>query len=294
MRRVSVLMEVDENTYEAIVEPRKKAKTFAKLMCALLEGYKSDGYIQAFVDGVLDDMKKSTSSSLDKVIADMRVSLANLGLYTDDLKSNAQQGKDMFSEKAEEVNSSRGGDAKYDMLEELMREVLEQNKEILGFLHSGIPINQDTKEQLVEASSGIMEGVSEVGESVFKSDGASTVDENDEYLESAVASEPVLGDVIPSTLDEDLSVGGSDFTDEGYSIDDFDDGDGATDIEALLEDLEAGIDDDEALVEVAMSNDRNEGSDEVDSFDRDRGQETAKNYADDIMSTLLAGNMMTM
>lgn len=280
MRRVSVLMEVDENTYETIVEPRKKAKTFAKLMGALLEGYKNDGYIQAFVDGVLADMKKSTSSSLDKVIADMHVSLANLGLYTDDLKANAQSGKEMFSEKVDEVNTSYGGDAKYSMLEELMREVLEQNKEILGFLHSGIPINNDAKEKIVEASSGIMEGVSEVGESVFETSSPSIFEpfDNISQRESASTSEVI------DEYDDDLNVG-QEVVDD---VPDEDDDGGITDIAALMEDLEAGLDDDEGLEEVY-----NEESSEA-SFDKDRGQRAAENYADDIMSNLLSGNMMTM
>lgn len=287
MRRVSVLMEVGEDTYNAIVEPRKKAKTFAKLMCALLEGYMNDGYIQAFVDGVLDDMKKSTASSLDKVIADMHVSLANLGLYTDDLKSTSQAGKDMFSEKAEEVGkSSEGEDVKYGVLEELMREVLEQNKEILGFLHSGIPINSDTKTKLAEASSGIISGVSEVGESVF--DGGVFDQPEEGYMESAVTEESLCGDDggKDGVFDgDDLVVGDSSYHEEGYSS--TNDSGVGVDLEDLLGDL--GIDDDEGLVEVPA-----EEEDGENSFDRDKGQAAAENYADNIMSTLLAGNMMTM
>lgn len=100
MRRTSIMIEFSDEVYDAIVEPMKKQKTFSKLVASLVEGYLEDGYIRAYGDDTLEDMRKASVSSFSASIDSMAESLSSMGLYTDELNSISLTGKTKFQEKA--------------------------------------------------------------------------------------------------------------------------------------------------------------------------------------------------
>lgn len=106
MRRTSVMLEFSDEVYDNIVEPMKKNKSFSKLLATLTEGYLNDGYIRAFADDNLENMRKAAVDSFSKSIDSMMGSLSNMGLFTDELEATTSEGKDRFSKKAEEQRES--------------------------------------------------------------------------------------------------------------------------------------------------------------------------------------------
>ena len=111
MRRTSVMLEFSDEVYDNIVEPMKKNKSFSKLLATLTEGYLNDGYIRAFADDNLDNMRKAAVDSFSKSIDSMMGSLSNMGLFTDELEVTAADGKERFSKKAEEQRESLSQDS---------------------------------------------------------------------------------------------------------------------------------------------------------------------------------------
>lgn len=128
MRPVNMMIEVEDNVYDTVVAPHKKAKTFSKLIATLLKGYIENQYVRAYVDGTLDSMHKASVSALDDAIAGMSQSLASMGIYSSELTSVANEGKEIFSKAAEEHDES------LDKVMSEMSDIREQNKNILLML----------------------------------------------------------------------------------------------------------------------------------------------------------------
>lgn len=106
MRRTNVFIEVEDNVYDIVVEPHKRAKTFSRLIAALLKGYIEDDYVRAYGDDMVDDLKKASVDSLDSALSDMQASLANIGLFTDELQMVNTKGSNFFSKKQEDFKES--------------------------------------------------------------------------------------------------------------------------------------------------------------------------------------------
>lgn len=102
MRRTNVFLEVEDRVYDVVIEPHKKAKTFSKLVAALLKGYIEDEYVRAYGDELVEDLKKASVDSLDDVLGSMQESLATMGLFTDELQMVNNKGSKIFSKKVEE------------------------------------------------------------------------------------------------------------------------------------------------------------------------------------------------
>lgn len=177
MRKTNVFLEVDDNIYNMVIEPHKKAKTFSKLVAALLRGYIEDEYVRAYGDDMVDDLKKASVDSLDDVLSGMHQSLANLGLFTDELSMANKKGSNYFGSKARELNrestektvekeTHREDSKETDKLKQEVAEirgtvegVLKQNSEILDML----------KEVVSRPSGGIqVEEVAEKPEVIVK------------------------------------------------------------------------------------------------------------------------------
>lgn len=102
MKNTNIFLEVDDITYNLVVAPHKKNKTFTKLINALLRSYMEDQYVRASVEGSLDDLKKQSAESLDSALSGLNQSLANMGLFTDELDMTAKKGTTFFSKKTQE------------------------------------------------------------------------------------------------------------------------------------------------------------------------------------------------
>ena len=101
MRRTSVLLEFSDEVYDVVVEPMKKNKSFSKLVATLIEGYLSDGYVRAYAEDNLENMRKAAVDSFSKSIDSMSESLSNMGLFTDELDTTSQSGVSIFNKRAE-------------------------------------------------------------------------------------------------------------------------------------------------------------------------------------------------
>ena len=99
MRRTSIMFDVEDDVYSSLVEPHKKNKTFSKLIVSLLNGYLTDGYIRAFVDDNLEEVRKAVVGSFEDSVGEMENVLASMGLYTDELGAHASAGYSKFQQK---------------------------------------------------------------------------------------------------------------------------------------------------------------------------------------------------
>lgn len=111
MRRTNILIDVSDDVYDEVIEPMKKNKTFSKLIASLIQGYISDGYIRAYAEDTLEELKKASVSSFNKSIDSMSESLSNLGLAADELEAVSMSGRSKFSDSAKrykgEVSESK-------------------------------------------------------------------------------------------------------------------------------------------------------------------------------------------
>lgn len=145
MRPVNMMIEVEDNVYDTVVAPHKRAKTFSKLIATLLKGYIENQYVRAYVDGTLDNMHKASVTALDDAIAGMSQSLASMGIYSSELTSVASEGKEIFSKVSEEHDES------LDKVMSEMSDIREQNKNILLMLEKlsekGIPTQESIEKE---------------------------------------------------------------------------------------------------------------------------------------------------
>lgn len=102
MKNTNIFLEVDDVTYNLVVAPHKKSKTFSKLISALLRSYMEDPYVRASAEGTLDDLKRQSEESLDSILSGLNQSLSSMGLYTDELDMTSKKGQEFFSKKTQE------------------------------------------------------------------------------------------------------------------------------------------------------------------------------------------------
>lgn len=156
MKKTNVFLEIEDNVYNTVVEPHKRSKTFSKLIAALLNGYINDEYVRAYGDEMVDDLRRASVDSLDEALESMHGSLANMGLFTDELQMVNSKGTRYFSKKKEDYESSTSNTQEQEKgkegsglsnseeiqklqeevssLESKLSSVLDQNKQILDLL----------------------------------------------------------------------------------------------------------------------------------------------------------------
>lgn len=138
-KKTSIMVEVDDRVYDLVIAPHKKNKTFSKLLSTLLSGYLEDQYIRGFAENTLDDMRRASSSALEEIIGSMHEGLANMGMYTEELKSNTMEGMNTFEGKLSGVdknNPHMGADSSEEIreLRESIMGLAEQNRSIMEML----------------------------------------------------------------------------------------------------------------------------------------------------------------
>ena len=138
-KKTSIMVEVDDRVYDLVIAPHKKNKTFSKLLSTLLSGYLEDQYIRGFAEDTLDDMRRASSSALEEIIGNMHEGLANMGMYTEELKSNTMEGMNTFEGKLsglDKNNPHMGADSSEEIreLRESIMGLAEQNRSIMEML----------------------------------------------------------------------------------------------------------------------------------------------------------------
>lgn len=164
MRRTSIMMEFTDEVYDSLVEPMKKNKSFSKLVASLLEGYLADGYIRAYADDTLEDMRRAAVSSFSASIDSMSESLSNMGLFSDELESLSTSGKTKFQEKAKKqsedldangstVSSNPEIDKLNKRIDDMQASIDEKLSQLLSVLSNGsVNITSAVKTSKIEDS----------------------------------------------------------------------------------------------------------------------------------------------
>lgn len=137
-KKVNVMADVEQSVYDAVVVPHKQSKTFTSLIESLIEGYYSNAYIRSYVDDKLEGIQHESNDVLNDIINSMHQGLANMGVYTDEIKSTAQEGVDAFSQKSEEVKKEIGDLQTQEMkdMKDSIDMLRAQNEEIMDMLKS--------------------------------------------------------------------------------------------------------------------------------------------------------------
>ena len=137
MRKTNILVEVGDEVYSMVVEPFKKEKSLSRLVASLLKGYIEKDFIRAYADGTLEDMHRASVDVLDETVMKFKESLSIMGIHTDALKENTQQG---MEEMSGYVNGEKEVEAPISseeskMLRESVESVKEQNEQIIQMLN---------------------------------------------------------------------------------------------------------------------------------------------------------------
>lgn len=203
MRNTSIFLEVDDMTYNLVVAPHKKNKTFSKLVGALLRSYMEDQYVRAAAEGTLDDLKRQSMESLDSAVMGLNQSLSSMGLFTDELEMTTKKGTKFFSGKVKEHTSGEGGGSEASgekptgVDPETLKKFEKENKELreeVNTLREGMSSVTRQNEDIIGMLRKLMEsGVSAVsGESREPAKEAIKEEVKVAEKEAAVTSEKVV------------------------------------------------------------------------------------------------------
>ena len=204
-KKVNVMAEVSQEVYDTVVVPHKRSKTFTSVIETLIEGYYSNVYIRSFVDDSLEGEQQQSSDVLNEIINNMHQGLANMGVYTDEMKSNSQDGIDAFGKKAEETKKEMEDINAQEIksVKESVEELKNQNEEIMSmlkrFMSSSTPIVQQPTEEAkkAETSTSSVEDVEWSDEELFGTDDTKSTtsqDNTDKDMEkdTAVEDKPIV------------------------------------------------------------------------------------------------------
>lgn len=207
-KKVNIMADVDQAVYDAVVVPHKQSRTFTSLIETLLMGYYSNAYIRSFVDDELEGIQHESSDVLNDIINNMHKGLANMGVYTEEMKSNSQDGIDAFSKKAEETKKEMN-DLQSKELQDVKESVellKSQNEEIMGMLKafmSGGAVAQPMVQMSVsvvtkaDEEEDVLLDFSE-DNSTNESEGVSVVEESKKVVEETKDEEEVESESVTS------------------------------------------------------------------------------------------------
>ena len=198
MKKTNVFLEIDDKVYNAVVEPHKRSKTFSKLIAALLNGYINDEYVRAYGDEMVDDLRRASVDSLDEALESMHGSLANMGLFTDELQMVNSKGNKYFSKKKDEFESKAVSVDK----ESTRESSSEGNNKEIQELQEEVSNLEDKLSSVLDQNKQILE--------LLK---ASTV-----QLKEASASVPEVEENVAISEEDDLSFKGSEFSEDSSKV----------------------------------------------------------------------------
>lgn len=218
MKKTNVFLEIDDKVYNAVVEPHKRSKTFSKLIAALLNGYINDEYVRAYGDEMVDDLRRASVDSLDEALESMHGSLANMGLFTDELQMVNSKGNKYFSKKKDEFESKSVSVDK----ESTRESSSEGNNKEIQELQEEVSNLEDKLSSVLDQNKQILE--------LLK---ASTV-----QLKEASASVPEVKEKVVISEEDDLSFKGSEFSEDSSKVNNVEE-DSISDVhEEIIEEVE--------------------------------------------------------
>ena len=100
MRRVTVMADIPDDVFDGVVTPKKKSRTFSKLIAILLDGYLKDGYIRAFADDTLGEFRRAAVESVEEKLSEAKATLSEMSFASEAMDAMFDQGmmhtNDMF------------------------------------------------------------------------------------------------------------------------------------------------------------------------------------------------------
>lgn len=211
MRKVNIFVEVDEELYSNVIEPHKKQKSFSKLILKLLNGYYEDRYINAYGDGVVEEMNNESNESFQKALDAMKDSMINLNILKEEAESVVEGGIDEFSGSGEDayVGSSFGvgrnagnasGGEEIEEIRDELRELRETNALILELLKNGGSVGVEKKSNAeAEDELNIFDGGFDVKDTGLKNSEL----EEPASEEKLIIDEPILDDNLLQNIEDD-------------------------------------------------------------------------------------------
>lgn len=136
MRRVkstSIMIKVEDEVYDGVIAPRKREKSFTKLVEILINGYYKSNIIRDFVTKEEDGIFEESYKEFDSALNEMRSSMSRLGFASSELESTVETGKDYFGEKSESAGKGYANE-EFESLKKQVSEMMSQNAEILSLL----------------------------------------------------------------------------------------------------------------------------------------------------------------
>ena len=135
---VNVMVRVTKDVNDNVVIPSKQSKSFGNLVSTLLEGYYSNKYVRAYVEGRLDMLEEESSKQFNDQIQQMMGSISSMGIFTEELKEVNDVGKETFENASEEKKQVKEDimDTRVKSLEDSINILSEQNSQILSLLQN--------------------------------------------------------------------------------------------------------------------------------------------------------------
>lgn len=135
---VNVMVRVTKDVNDNVVIPSKQSKSFGNLVSTLLEGYYSNKYVRAYVEGRLDMLEEESSKQFNDQIQQMMGSISSMGIFTEELKEVNDVGKETFENASEEKKQVKEDimDIRVKSLEDSINILSEQNSQILSLLQN--------------------------------------------------------------------------------------------------------------------------------------------------------------
>lgn len=135
---VNVMVRVTKDVNDNVVIPSKQSKSFGNLVSTLLEGYYSNKYVRAYVEGRLDMLEEESSKQFNDQIQQMMGSISSMGIFTEELKEVNDVGKETFENASEEKKQVKEDimDTRVKRLEDSINILSEQNSQILSLLQN--------------------------------------------------------------------------------------------------------------------------------------------------------------
>ena len=135
---VNVMVRVTKDVNDNVVIPSKQSKSFGNLVSTLLEGYYSNKYVRAYVEGRLDMLEEESSKQFNDQIQQMMGSISSMGIFTEELKEVNDVGKETFENASEDKKQVKEDimDIRVKSLEDSINILSEQNSQILSLLQN--------------------------------------------------------------------------------------------------------------------------------------------------------------
>ena len=162
-RKVSIMVDVDEDLYTEVIEPHKKNRSFSKLILKLLEGYQQDEYVNAYGNDVVAELQAEADNAFQASIESMKATMINMEILKEEAEMTSEEGIDSFNtgefragSESEEKAEEGLGSERLQRIEEEICEMKKSNAEVMSALNlilgklDGVEVGTREPEKVVE------------------------------------------------------------------------------------------------------------------------------------------------